>query len=360
MSQNDIAAHALIGRNLKNNWRIVEKIDPKDNSTGGFFSVCYIVERQYVKDNNILIEKAFLKALNFNAFFKMFPGQSIVKILQEQTNAFEFEKELLLRCKNNNLTKVSMILDEGEEFVEGFTIPNVPYLIFEIAEGDIRSNIKFSDNIEIAWKIKSLHDIAVGLDQLQKLQISHQDLKPSNVLLYNNSSVSKIGDLGRSLCLTIKAPHDDGISFTGQMNYSPPEFLYGYVQPDWNSRVNSTDMFLFGSLITYYFLGINMTALLFKHLDIRFRWTNFSGDFSQVKDYLTDAYHKSLDEITTNLENKMFSRDLIEIIEYCCKPIPEDRGHHKSINQIGNQYNFRRAVSKLDLIRRRAELNIYM
>ncbi len=83
MSINDIAAHNLIGRTL-NNWKVLKKIEPSDGATGGFFSVCYIVEK-----NN---EQAFLKALNFNAFFQMFPGKGIVKILQEQTNAFEFEK----------------------------------------------------------------------------------------------------------------------------------------------------------------------------------------------------------------------------------------------------------------------------
>lgn len=351
MSQNEIAAHALGGIDLKNNWKVVEKLEPKDGSTGGFFSVCYIVNNGE--------KNAFLKALNFNAFFQIFHGQSIVKILQEQTNAFEFEKNLLIKCRDNRLTKVSMIIDEGEEFIDGFAIPNVPYLIFEIAEGDIRSNIKFSNNVDIAWKIKSLHDIAIGLNQLHNVDISHQDLKPSNVLLYNQSQESKIGDLGRSLCSTIKAPHDDGISFTGQLNYSPPEFLYGYIQSDWNQRVKSTDMYLFGSLITYYFLGINMTALLFKHLDIRFRWTVFKGSFNQVNDYLIDAYYKSLDEIRLSLGNKDFSKDLIEIIEYCCFPIPEQRGHNKSIREIGNQYDFRRAISKLDLIRRRTELKIY-
>ncbi|WP_343589131.1 protein kinase [Flavobacterium sp.] len=351
MSPSDRAAHALLGRTLKNGWRVIKKIDPADGSTGGFFSVCYIVNNGG--------ENAFLKALNFNAFFQLFPGKSIVKILQEQTNAFEFEKNLLLKCKDNRLTKVSMIIDEGEEYLDGFAIPNVPYLIFEIAEGDVRSNIKFTNNVNLAWKIKSLHDIAVGLNQLHNVEISHQDLKPSNVLLYNDSNLSKIGDLGRSLCSSIKAPHDDGISFTGQINYSPPEFLYGYIQPDWNQRVKSTDMYLFGSLITYYFLGLNMTALIFKHLDIRFRWTVFKGNFEQVNDYLMDAYYKSLEEIKLSLGNSYFSKDLIEIIEYCCYPIPEKRGHHKSIKEIGNQFNFRRAIAKLDLIKRRAELKLY-
>jgi len=351
MSTRDIAAHNLLGRTLTNGWSIIKKIESTDGSTGGFFSVCYIVERAG--------EQAFLKALNFNAFFQMFPGKGIVKILQEQTSAFEFEKNLLLKCKNNRLTKVSMIIDEGEEIVDGFAIPNVPYLIFEIAEGDIRSNIKFSSNVDIAWKTKSLHDVAVALDQLHSVDIAHQDLKPSNVLLYDYSNTSKIGDLGRSLCSTIPAPHDDGHSFTGQMNYSPPEFLYGYVQPNWSIRVNATDMYLFGSLITYYFLGINMTALLFKHLDARFRWTHFKGTFEEVKDYLVDAYSNCIDEISTDLGKNEFANDIVEIIEYCCYPIPEKRGHKRNISEIGNQFNYRRVISKLDLIRRKSELKVY-
>lgn len=351
MSNHDIAAHSLLGRTLSRGWNVVKKVEKEPGSTGGFFSVCYMVERHN--------EIAFLKALNFNAFFQLFPGKGIVKILQEQTNAFEFEKNLLLKCKNHNLTKVSMILDEGEELLEGFAIPNVPYLIFEVAEGDIRSNIKFTNNLDLVWKTKSLHDIAVGLEQLNKLEISHQDLKPSNVLLYNDSSVSKIGDLGRSLCSTIPAPHDDGFSFTGQINYSPPEYLYNYIEPDWLKRVRLTDMYLFGSLITYYFIGINMTALLFKHLDPRFRWTVFKDGFEPAKDYLLHAFSKSIADIRTTLGSKDFADDLIEIIEYCSNPIPEKRGHRKNITESGNKYSYKRIISKLDLIRTRAELKLY-
>ena len=351
MTQQDIAAHNLLGRQLPNGWVVNQKIEPKDGSTGGFFSVCYIVKRDE--------EIAFLKALNFNAFFQLFPGKGIVKILQEQTNAFEFEKSLLLKCKSSRLTKVSMILDEGEELLEGFTIPNVPYLIFEIAEGDIRSNIKFANNVDLIWKTKSLHDIAVGLEQLHKLEIAHQDLKPSNVLLYDNANTSKIGDLGRSLCSSIPAPHDDGVSFTGQMNYSPPEYLYGYVQSNWLQRVRSTDMYLFGSLVTYYFIGINMTALIFKLLDSRFRWNNFQGTFEEAKEYLINAFSQATHEILGTLGNKAFAIDLLEIINYCCYPIPEKRGHNRNFTELGNQYSYKRIITKLDLIKRRAELQLY-
>ncbi|MNU20782.1 Protein kinase domain protein [compost metagenome] len=346
MSQLDIAAHNLLGLELNDKWTVIDKIEPKDGGTGGFFSVCYKVSSGD--------EVAFLKALNFNAFFQMFPGQGIVKVMQAQTNAFEFEKNLLLTCKKNKLSKVSMIIDEGELYLDNFTIPNVPFLIFEIADGDIRSNIKFSSNVDFVWKVKSLHDVAVGLEQLSKVEISHQDLKPSNVLMYDNYTISKIGDLGRSLCATLKAPHDDGCSFTGQLDYSPPEFLYKYIQPNWIIRVKSTDMYLFGSLITYYFLGVNMTALLAKNLDIKFRWSYFGGTFDEVKDYLVDAYAICINEIKTVLKNNEFCDDLVEIIGCCCHPIPEKRGHKKNVHEVRNQFSFSRIISKLDLIRRKA------
>ncbi|RZJ89963.1 MAG: protein kinase [Chryseobacterium sp.] len=351
MSQADIAAHNLLGQELLNNWKVFQKIEPKDGSTGGFFSVCYLVSNG--------IETAFLKALNFNAFFQISSNKSIVSILRDQTNAFEFEKSLLLKCKENRLSKVSMIIDEGEHFLDGFTIPNVPYLIFEIAEGDVRSNIKFNSNVDIAWKIKSLHDVAVGLEQLHRVEISHQDLKPSNILMYEESTTSKIGDLGRSLCAVLRAPHDDGVSFTGQISYAPPEYMYNYIQPNWNIRVKSTDMYLFGSLVTYYFVGLNMTALIFEHLDIRFRWNVFDGTFEQVKDYLLDAYSKAIADIKSSFGESEFSNDLIELIEYCCFPIPEKRGHKKNIIESGNQFSFRRIVSKLDLIKRKSLLKAY-
>lgn len=349
MSTIDIAAHNLLGLTLMGKWTVIEKVAQKDGGTGGFFSVCYIVENNGYK--------AFLKALNFNAFFQLSSATTTTKILQEQTNAFEFEKELLYKCKNGRLTKIAMIIDEGEEIVDGFAIPVVPYLIFEIAEGDVRSNIKFTNNLDIAWKAKSLHDVAVGLKQLNSVQISHQDLKPSNVLLYEFSNLSKLADLGRSLCATITAPHDDG-RFTGQISYSPPEFLYGYILPEWNTRVKSTDMYLFGSLVAYYFIGINMTALFSKHLDYRFHYTHFSGTFQDVKVYLQDAFSKCLAEISTTLGVSEINKEIIAIIKSCCNPEPEKRGHNLNFFGKTDQYNYERIISSLDLIKRKAELKI--
>jgi len=342
------AAHSLEGKILKNKWKVLKKILPKNNATGGFFSVSYIV--------NDGKKDAFLKALNFNAFFQLFRGRSVVEIINEQTKAFQFEKELLIKCRENRLSKVSLIIDEGEEYLEGYTIPNVPYLIFELAEGDVRQYINFAKNVDLAWKLKSLHDVAVGLKQLHSIKIGHQDLKPSNVLLYNNGFISKIGDLGRSLCAEIPAPHDNGVDFPGEFTYAPPEFLYGYIEPDWNKRIRATDMYLFGSLMVFYFLGTNMTALIGKNIDNQFRWNIWKGSFDEVKDYLLNGFYKSIKEFKDSFDKEEIANELGLLLEYSCFPYPEKRGHPRALALIGNQYDFQRFITKLDILYKKATL----
>jgi len=289
----DNAAESLEGKTLKSGWEVTKKLQPKPGSSGGFFSICYLVE----KDGN----EAFLKAINFNAFFTLHPGRSMMDVLNEQSAAFNFEKELLHRCKTNKLDRVSLILDEGEEHFPEFTIPGVPYLIFEMANGDVRAHMDFSKSVENTWKLKSLHNVAVGLKQLHSVGISHQDLKPSNILLFDDNKVSKVGDLGRSLCSDILAPHDKG-GFTGANSYTPPEYLYGYFsEPDYYKKTGATDMYLLGSLIVYYFMGTNVTALIGKNIDPNFHWARFRGEFSEVKDYLINGFYSAVKEFKLNI-----------------------------------------------------------
>ena len=77
---------------------------------------------------------------------------------------------------------------------------------------------------------RSLHHIAVGLQQIHGQGIAHQDLKPSNVLVFNGNN-SKIGDFGRSAYKGHIPPHENN-NVAGDLTYAPPELLYGYVDPD--------------------------------------------------------------------------------------------------------------------------------
>ena len=345
----DNAAEALVGQLLKNRWKVIKKIDPPPGSTGGFFSVCYIVEDE---DG-----QAFLKALDFKAFFAMFPGRSVIEIIQEQSNAFQYEKELLHRCRNRNLSKVSTILDEGEAYIAGFIIPNVPFLVFEMADGDIRSQIDFTIKLHYAWKLRSLHNVAVGISQLHSVKIGHQDLKPSNILLYDNKATSKIGDLGRSLCNDILAPHENG-NFPGDFNYAPPEFWYNERIAEWDMRIKTTDLYLFGSLIVFYFTGLSMTTLLMKHLPLVFRPDTWGGNYNTVLPHLIDAYSRAIIELKASVGDTEVTDDIVKIVEYCCHPEFAKRGHPKTLSETNNKFDLARIVTLLDIYARKAEIKL--
>jgi eukaryotic-like serine/threonine-protein kinase len=345
----DNAAHNLLGHTLGTGWKVIEKITKPIGSTGSFFSVCYKVE----KDDEI----CFLKAFDF-AKFQMIsdmedPGRSRVDIIGDMIKAYQYERDLSELCRNRHVTKVAFVKEAGEETVNGFTYSFVPYLIFDLADGDVRSQLSFTNKLDFAWKMGSLHDIAVGLKQLHYIDVSHQDLKPSNLLLFNKKT--KLGDLGRALCKELNDGPYRGRAFTGDNNYAPPEIMYGYFDADWYKRVYATDCYLLGSMVVFYIAGISMSALLMSNIPENFRVDKWRGGFEEVKPYILDAFTKSLCEFEKNIDNDFFRKELKQIVEHLCYPMPEKRGHPKNIITQGSNFNLERFVSKFDYLHEKAE-----
>ena len=339
------AAHNLLGLTLTTGWRVVEKITKPDNHTGAFFSVCYKVEKGG--------EICFLKAFDFAKFFQISePGKQVVDIMGDMISAFQYERDLSNHCRNYHVTKVAFVKEAGQEIVQGFTISIVPYLIFDLADGDVRNKLEFSKKLDFAWKLKSLHGIAVGLRQLHAIEVSHQDLKPSNVLLFK--SESKIGDLCRSICKDLVSPYDQ-MSFTGDINYAPPEIMYGYFDKDWHKRVFAIDCYLLGSMVVFYFSGVSMSALILKNIPDNFRWERWRGAFDEVRPYIADAFSKAIIEFKDSIEHPFFKNEITLLVEYLCYPFPEGRGHPRTIELSGSNLNLERFIARFDLLRRKAE-----
>ncbi len=347
------AAHSLLDKTLNNDWKVIRKIEREPNQSGSNFSVGYIVK----KDE----EECFLKAFDFAGFLSIASPAAnggeinVVDVMNDMTTAFIYERDLSQHCKKKRVTKVSVVKESGQVFIDGNAIPVVPYLIFDLAEGDIRTQLNFSSDLDYAWKLKSLHDVAVGLRQLHNIEVSHQDLKPSNVLVFNSDS--KIGDLGRSMCRDIDGPYNKQI-YTGDWTYAPPEMMYRYYEKDWNKRVFATDCYLLGSLVTFYFTGISMTALLRKFLPNEFSWEQWRGSFEDLVPYLENAFTSALDEFEKNINREDLKSELKALVQYLCQPFPDKRGHSKNIGSNINQYNLERFISTLDLLKRKSEIEI--
>lgn len=347
------AAHSMLNLTLKSGWYVKEKPTRDPNQSGSNFSVGYIIEKGG--------EVCFMKAFDFAGFLSVASPKNedesidVVDVMNEMTNAFKYERDLSNHCKDKHVTKVSFVKESGQEMIPNFSIPYVPYLVFELAEGDIRKTLDFSKELDSAWRFKSLHDIAIGLKQLHAIDVSHQDLKPSNVLVF--STESRIGDLGRSICKDLDGPYSKRF-FTGDFTYAPPEVWYRYCEPDWNKRVFATDCYMLGSLVVFYFCGISMSALLRKYIPDNYSWEIWRGTFGEIAPYLENGFLCALKEFESNISNQDYKDELCRLVRYLCDPFPERRGHPKNIASNGNSYNMERFVTILDVLKRKAEIKI--
>lgn len=337
------AAHHLVGLSLPGGWTVTEKIEKEHNSTGGHFSVSYFVE-------NVKREKAFLKVLDLGRALQM-PGDHL-KNLEELVSIFNFERETLKICRELRLRRVSSAIADGRLDIPGNGL-GVYYIIFEKADCDIRKHLSKMEKFDLAWMLKSLHEVAVGIGQLHKKDIAHQDVKPSNVLVYATLE-SKIADLG---CADIKSKGSPRGSkrIAGDRGYAPPELLYGDVPHEWEKRRLGTDMYLFGSLIAFVFTQVSMTHAIMHALHHAHRPGLWPHDYRNVLQYVRDAFGRVMAQVRAGLPESV-REEVGNAIEMLCEPDPNLRGHPKDLN--ANQFNFERFVSLFDRLAKRAELGL--
>jgi serine/threonine protein kinase len=334
------AAEKLEGLELDGGWTVGEKVD-LSNTTGGFFSTSYYVHNQ---DGT----NAFLKALDYSlALASPRPAE----VLQMLTEAYLFERQVVERCSHKRMDRVVQALAAGTVRVD-----NEPaeYLIFELADHDARGYLDLANQLDIALILRSLHHVATGLKQLHGADIAHQDLKPSNVVVFDGT-ISKLADLGRAAYKGHTPPHEI-LNIPGDEDYAPPELLYGYVDPDWTKRRFGADAYHLGSLTVFFFTRVNMTVNILQRLHPAHLPRNWSGTFDEVLPYVRDAYGYALNDFSSALQtiSKSLRDPLTEIISQLCDPDPRHRGHPK-IRKAGNPFFLERYVERFNLLASRAE-----
>lgn len=180
---------ALIGTKLNNGWSVDAEIAPKPGQTGGNFSNCFEVSRGN--------EKAFLKAFNLEKIIAI--TGSNFQAMQQALEGINFEMHLLDICKTASTRNVIIPIESGEILIRNLNlIKPIQYLIFGLADGDLRTFHRYNGASDVITNLSILKEAANGLGELHRLAIAHQDLKPSNVLVFRGNS-SKIADLGRSV-----------------------------------------------------------------------------------------------------------------------------------------------------------------
>ena len=319
----------LEGTRLRDGWTVMKKIVPPVGASGSNFSIGYTAKH----DNGTI---GFLKVLDIT---KASLAPDPAATLEELTSAFNYERRLLTKCKS--LSRVVTALGEGMVRESHVQSEVAQYIIFEFAESDLRQKIHFAQQFDLAVEMRTLHNIAVGVSQLHTKRIAHQDIKPSNVLMFNDG-ISKVGDLGRSSERGAHAPHDN-FKFAGDPSYIPPEYLYHYVPTDWKERRLGCDLYQLGSLIVFMYAGLSATRLLTNFVSFDHSPGRWSGAYVDVLPYLYEYFRLMNERIKPSIP-ELVREHLSTAISQLCEPDPSRRGHPTN-HLVGNRFGLERYVS---------------
>lgn len=335
-------ASRLEGLTLSTGW-LVKSRKQNPSSTGSCHSVGYIVERDG--------KEAFLKALDFSWAMN---APDPTRELQSLTSAFNFEKDLCFLCKDKRLRRVVHPIESDVVTVDPQSpIGRVPYIIFELASTDVRKLLDQLGAIDLAWYLRSIHQIFVAHQQLHSVDVAHQDLKPSNVMVFGAND-SRLGDLGRASQLGVLGPFDH-CDQPGDPAYAPPEHSYGFTHPDWRTRRFGCDSYLLGSMCSYFFVRTPMSALLKRYTPAHAWPTSWRGDYPTVLPLLERAHAQAIQEFSTAVPVSI-RPELSRIVGELCHPNVAKRGDYSQ--NPGAPYSLERYISRFDFLARRAEHNL--
>ena len=155
----------LIGKTTPGGWTLISTREPGGCHSGSRHSLGYIAE-------NSSGEHAYVKVLDIRLGLEK--GDDIQKALQILTvriDRFRYEWGLAKLCNAAGLSGVVRGLEQGAFTVEGEDNP-VPYIVFELADRDLREQSELSRRFDLAFRMRVLHKTAVGLSQLHGVRIA--------------------------------------------------------------------------------------------------------------------------------------------------------------------------------------------
>ena len=334
------AAEALEGLPLANGWRVLSRVPRATDRSGGAFSVGYLA----IQEESQKI--GFLKALDYSeALDQEDPAQALADL----TARYTAERDLLEQCGRRNLNRVVRALATGTVRVSGMQPSAVSYLIFELADGDardLRTNLDVTDFLPV---LRVAHDAAVAMAQLHGIGVTHQDVKPSNVLVWSVQTrpSGKLGDLGCAHLEGRPAPQDE-LTVPGDCSYAAPEQLYRV-----SGVRQAADIYMLGNLLAFLLVGVSHSGLFHNLLDRTLHWRRWSGTFEEVLPALVDTHGMVLRRLEPALHADI-GDEALRLLDERCHPDPGSRGERIARRRGQNPYSLERYVTRLNLLYRRA------
>ncbi|GAW19536.1 hypothetical protein ANO14919_090240 [Xylariales sp. No.14919] len=135
-------------------------------------------------------------------------------------------------------------------------------LIMELASSDLESYIeRRGKGLSMCQKNTLCSDVAKGLDVIHQSQLVHGDLKPANILIFEDQdqdhATAKLADFG--LSVEELGSQGNGIRLGGTEGWQAPEVVDGLFLPP--RQLHKTDNYSFGLVVWSILLGSAGTPL---------------------------------------------------------------------------------------------------
>lgn len=216
-----------------------------------------------------------------------------------------------------------------------------------------------NERASLSWIFYALHNLAVAIQQLHAHKIAHNDIKPSNFLIFDHW-LQKLADMGRATAEDTSGPWD-GIKYAGDSNYAAPEFSYPNVSFQFDrgkysfSVRQASDLFHLGSMAYFLVTGERIMPMIRMHIRPEHQPNNWQGTFQDVVPYIRDALGLSMrtfDDQMPRLSDGTLAPEasaLRNAVLQLCDPDPSLRGHPQNIISGVNQFSLERYISLFEI-----------
>jgi serine/threonine protein kinase len=289
--------------------------------------------------------------------------------MQVAIQAHNFEREMLEHCKGNNMDRIVVAIDFGDTIIKGDEGREpIFYLMFELAESDVRVRVDRRTKFDYIWTLGALHDLAVAIQQLHKGNVSHNDIKPENFLVFKDLALAerlqKLADLGCATSPLMASIYDDALC-AGDPRYAAPEALYGQKTDatlrSFDAR-RAMDIYHLGSMIFFLITGRMLTPEIVQRLTPEQRPPaendDWSGTLADVIPYWREAFARVLEDFVEMLPKddsgkltRLGSALLAALVELT-EPDPQLRGHPHNRNPNNDRLSVQQYVSLFNGLRR--------
>jgi len=352
-------AQNLVGRELKGRseavWTVVERLTLDEGES--FHSIGYRVRANDGRE-------AFMKVTDLDLLTDS--DCSMFERANAAMQAHTVERKMLEHCKGNNMDRIVVALDYGEAVIQGSDGREpIFYLMFELAESDVRFHVDRRAEFDLTWILTALHDLAVAIQQLHRGNITHNDIKPQNFLVFRElkERLQKLADLGCATSPLIASVYDDAVC-AGDPRYAPPEILYKGAETRCSFDARKTmDIYHLGSMIYFLITGRMLTPEIMLQLAPEHRPTTMDGEtdlpLAEVLPYWREAFGRCLDLFVGKLpcdpEGRLtrLSEGLLSSLLELCEPDPALRGHPDNRRRNADRASMEQYISLFNDLKRR-------